>query len=265
MLSKDMPPEDRLFIEVWNRLTSDWSRLTTFRQMGVLGEDAAREAIHQNHTYFVQQQLLHGEFQHLLKNRASFVSSGMAEAMPREMTETSVRNFRYTLHAATLVFAHSILDAAVFDCLRICAAAGPDDWRPHLGAKKVALSEVASKPYSELLCDAISAELSRLEHESLMAKVDKTFQLCKPDRKEFLTNGFRFDRDRLSKLDDLRHRIVHDPGTNASFDTIYEDLQFMQSSGLHLFSMVGDRFDLRFSGLEAAQAMAARQHDPGES
>ena len=260
-----MSPEDRLFVEVWNRLTSDWSRLTTFRQMGVLGEDAAREAIHRSNIYFVQQQLLHGEHQNLLKDRAAFIATGMAERMPHEMTEASVRNFRHTLHAATLVFAHSILDAAVFDCLRICASASPEDWRSYLAGKKVSLSEVASKSSGVLLSEAIADELSRLERESLLAKVDKTFQLCKPTKQEFLTNGFRFDRERLSRLDDLRHRVVHDPGTIASFDTIYEDLQFMQSSGLHLFSMVGDRFNLCFSGTEAVQALAARQRAPGES
>ena len=93
----------------------------------------------------------------------------------------------------------------------------------------------------------------------MLAKIEKVFQLCKPSRQEFLTNGFRFETDRLKQLDDLRHSVVHDPDFNGAFDTIYEDIQFMQSSGLHLFCMIGDRFNLCFSGAEALQAMTARK------
>jgi hypothetical protein len=258
-----MTDPERLFVQIWNRLTADWGRLTTFRQMGVLGEDAARESIHRNNTHFVQQQLVHGQLQHLLKDREGFIADGMDLSMPNAMTEAAVLNFRTTLHAATLVFAHSILDAAVFDCVKICAAEAPTDWAGQLGGRKVALSDAASRTYSELLREAVEVELGRLERESILAKVDRLFQLCRPTKQEFLTNGFRFDRERLTKLDALRHQVVHAPGAPIAFDSIYEDLQFMQSSGLHLFCMVGDRFSLKFSGTEAFQALSARQASPG--
>lgn len=255
-----MPPEDRLFVEVWNRLTSDWNRLTTFHRMGQLGESAAREAIHRDHTYFVEQQLVGGMLQHLLKDKVGFLAAGMDKSMPRQMTDAAVHNFVYTLDAATIVFAHSILDAAIFDCLRICAIAAPDSWRENLGARKVSLNEVALKSASDLLREAIESELTRLERESLLGKVDRTFQLCKPEKQEYLTNGFRFERDRLVKLDELRHNVVHDPSTVVSFGTLSDDLDFMQKSGLHIFSMVGDKFGLCFSGTEAVQALVARNH-----
>ena len=254
-----MSASDKIFIEVWNRLTNDWSRLTTFRQMGVLGEDAAREAIHKNNTYFVQQQLLYGEYSKLLKDPEAFIQAGLADRMPQAMTENAVKNFQRTLYASTLVFAHSILDAAVFDCVRICAITAPNDWSKLLANRKVSMEEVASKPYTEILNGLIEVDVARIEKESLLAKVDKVFQICQPTKLEYLTNGFRFDRDRLSGLDELRHMVVHKPSDNRTFENIYEDLQFMQSSGLHIFSLVGEKFNLCFSGKEAIEALAAKQ------
>ncbi len=251
-------PADRLFIEVWNRLTYDWTRVTTFRQMGVLGEDAARDAIHRTNIRYVEQQLLNGEHASFLKDREAFIRDGWADRMPHEMTETSVRNFKQTLHAATLVFAHSILDAAMFDCVRICATSAPDEWTPFVGSRKVMLSEVSTTPYADLLQSAIDSDLVRLERESLLAKVDRVFQVCRPERTEYLANGFRFNRDRLKWLDGLRHDVVHAPGGNWEFDTIYDDLQFMQSSGIHIFVMVGEKFRLCFSGKEAIRALTSR-------
>ena len=142
-----MDATQRIFIEIWIRLTSDWSRVTTFRQMGMFGEDAAREAIHRSNTYFVQQQLVTGKHRNWLNDPESFIREGLDEKMPLAMTEQSVKDFRRTLHASTLVFAHSILDAAVFDTIRICAMAVPDEWVNILGNRKVVLRRLTSRSY----------------------------------------------------------------------------------------------------------------------
>ena len=92
---------ERIFIEVWIRLTSDWSRVTTFHQMGVLGEDTAREAIHRSNTYFVQQQLVRGKYRNWLNDPESFIREGFDQKMPLAMTEQSVKDFRRTLYAST--------------------------------------------------------------------------------------------------------------------------------------------------------------------
>ena len=253
-----MDATQRIFIEIWIRLTSDWSRVTTFRQMGVLGEDAAREAIHRSNTYFVQQQLVSGRHRNWLNDPESFVREGFDQKMPLAMTEQSVKDFRRTLHASTLVFAHSILDAAVFDSVRICAMTVPEQWVDMIGNRKIPLAEVGKTSYPELLRGAIKDELARLERESLLSKVDRVFQVCRPTKQEYLTNGFYFDRDRLTRLDDLRHKVIHSPGGDWGFETLYEDLDFMRNSGLHIFALVAERFGLSLSGTDYKEVLSTR-------
>jgi hypothetical protein len=248
----------RIFIEVWIRLTSDWSRVTTFHQMGVLGEDAAREAIHRSNTYFVQQQLVSGTHRNWLNDPESFVRQGFDQKMPLAMTEQSVKDFRRTLRASALVFAHSILDAAVFDSVRICAMTVPDQRVDMIGNRKVSLAAVGKTSYGDLLRGAIDAELMRLERESLLSKVDRVFQICRPTKQEYLTNGFHFNLDRLTRLDDLRHKVIHSPGGDWGFESFHEDLDFMRNSGLHIFAVIAERFSLSVSGTDYKEVLSTR-------
>lgn len=255
----------RLYIEVFNRLSVEWSRILTFHQMGTIGQDSARDAIYRNNLHFIRHQLLQGEHRQLLKDPEAFARDGLAEQAPRLMTDHAVTTYRQTLDAASLVFTHSILDAAMLDCLRICALLAPSEWLVTLKDKKVGIAEAASRPFAELLGEAISTELTRLERQSLIAKIDRLFQLCKPNKQSFLTNGFRFNRDRLLKLDELRHEVVHVPGKPQPFVSLHQDLGFMQNCGMHIFAMLNERFSLQFSGEEIVEVLRATNGYPEET
>lgn len=253
-----MTPSEQIFIEIWNRLSSDWSRLLTFRQMALLGEDTARKAVHRSNEYYVNHKLLNGEHQNFLKDKREFIESGMAARMPSEMTQTSVDAFRQTLDASTLVFAHSILDAAVFDCLQICAIEASAEWGELLGVRKVTLADAKAQPYQALLNNILRDELSRIERESLITKIERVFQLSKPSRQEYLTTGFRFNKARLANLDNTRHQLVHQPTLKWASTNLSADLEFMLDSGMHLFCMVGNEFQLKMSGEEVMQSLSKR-------
>ncbi len=258
-MTAEMSPSDRIFAEIWNRMTADFGRIIAFRQMGIHGESEAYESVLKANRAYIQQQLTIDESKSVLRDRKKFVESGAHQSMPIEMAKGSVADFRNTLQSAALIFAHAVLDAAVFDCLRICAIESPTYWSEKLFNKKVSLGEVSKNQYAALLQGAISDELTKLERESLMKKVDTVFSICSPTETIFLTNGFRFDRDRLSSLDELRHRLVHEPGGQLPFDTTFDDLDFMRSSGFHIFTMIGNKFDVCFSAEEAMNLLAQRR------
>ena len=98
----------------------------------------------------------------------------------------------------------------------------------------------------------------RLERGSLLEKVDRVFQVCRPTKQEYLTNGFHFDRDRLTQLDALRHKVVHSPGGGWGFESLYEDLDFMRNSGLHIFALVAERFGLSLNGTDYQEVLSTR-------
>jgi hypothetical protein len=205
------------FADVWIKLTTDWNRILTFRRMGRLGLESATAKLHASNVQFVQHELVSGDFKHLLKDPDAFVREGHDSTLITAMTEGTVGSFEESLDSAALVFAHSILDSAVLDCLWISAFSAPRDWMEFVGKRSIPLSEVETKSPAEHIKTAVSGELDRLERESLLKKVDRLFQLCKPKKQTYLTNGFKFDRDRLKRLDALRHAIVHTPESGVSF------------------------------------------------
>lgn len=244
------------FADVWIKLTTDWERILTFRRMGILGLESATAKLYASNVQFVQDELVSGDFKHLLKNPDAFVREGHDSALIKAMTEGAAGSFEQSLDSAALVFAHSILDAAVHDCLWISAFSAPRDWMEFVGKRSILLSELETRSPAEHLTVAVSGELDRLERESLLKKVDRLFQLCKPKKQTYLTNGFRFDRDRLEKLDALRHAIVHTPGRRRQFPELADDLDFLRKSGLHLVVMLSETY---VAGLNTQELLTAYQ------
>ena len=193
-----MEDEFTIFADVWIKLTGDLGRVISFNNMGRLGLASATAQVHANNIEFIEQGLKSDNFKHFLKDPEVFFRDGHDKALIQAMTQAAVGSFEQSLDAASLVFAHSILDAALHDCLRLSALAVPEDWMQFVGKRNVALNEIGKKSSAEHLQEAIVGELDRLERESLLKKVDRLFQLCKPKKQIYLTNGFRFDRDRLA-------------------------------------------------------------------
>jgi hypothetical protein len=251
-----MEDDFQRFADIWIKLTTDWNRILTFRRMGMLGLESATAKLHASHVQFVKHELVSGDFKHLLKNPDAFVREGHDSTLIKAMTEDAVGSFEQALDSAALVFAHSILDSAVHDCLWISAFSASRDWVEFVGKRSIPLSEVETKSPAEHIKIAVSGELDRLERESLLKKVDRLFQLCRPKKQTYLTNGFKFDRDRLERLDTLRHAIVHAPGKLRQFSSVADDLEFLRKSGLHLLVMLSETYE---AGLNTQELLAAYQ------
>ena len=91
-----------------------------------------------------------------------------------------------------------------------------------------------------------------LEKDSLAKRVARLFAICKPE-KGFapIGGGFSFDSERLGKLDEQRHRIVHGEGYQNAEAVASADLWFLVQSGLFLWAMVNKTYDVKLNPLYA--------------
>ena len=165
-----MEDDFQRFADIWIKLTTDWNLILTFRRIGMLGLESATAKLHASHVQFVQHELVSGDFKHLLKNPDAFVREGHDSTLIKAMTEDAVGSFEQALDSAALVFAHSILDSAVHDCLWISAFSAPRDWVEFVDKRSIPLSEVETKSPAEHIKIAVSGELDRLERESLLKR-----------------------------------------------------------------------------------------------
>jgi hypothetical protein len=112
-----------------------------------------------------------------------------------------------SIEASCIVFAHSILDACAYGYLFVTSLVAPNLWDPWVEKKKIELSEVRDQSYEQLRNEKVQNFVERVERESLIYKLDLLHKIVPPKKK--ISNSYEYDRERVVKLDDTRHKIVH--------------------------------------------------------
>jgi len=166
--------------------------------------------------------------------------------------------FSVAVDAASLVFAHSVLDDAALQYCRVTAMVSPSSWEQFVIDRKITLSEAKNENYQSLLQQNIERHLNNLEKESLMVKIHKLFAVCKPSRDYRPIRRFSFDSSRLQDLDTLRHSIIHQTGPVQKLPKGEDDIRFMQLCGLYMVNLVNARFGVQIDANQAQKAFSGQ-------
>ena len=146
--------------------------------------------------------------------------------------------------AASIVFMHSMVDAAAHDYCQVCALLDPSDWFLKIRSDKVTL-EQARGDFDALLRAAVAREIGRLKNESLPNKIAVLQAVCKPGSAQLL-KGYVYDAERMKRIDDFRHTVVHEKIVKSPDDVI-ADVEFMERTQVYLSVLVSHRHGLTIS------------------
>jgi len=67
--------------------------------------------------------------------------------------------------------------------------------------------------------------------------------ICKPDKSAILRD-YRFDRERIQRIDGLRHRIVHET-FGSPIENVRDDLEYMERTQVYLSALITHRYGLK--------------------
>jgi hypothetical protein len=152
-----------------------------------------------------------------------------------QMTGMSLKSAQAAVDAASLVFAHSIVDAAAVGFLRIAAMASPGDWEPFVDKRKWSVVEVREFGYKRLYRDILMKELKHIERNtSLPEKGQRLRQLCRPQPDWEVP--LNYDEEEIERIDRLRHEIIHGSALGSPIPEIKADLKFLENTGLYFLS-----------------------------
>jgi hypothetical protein len=259
---------------IFNRTMFAWNAVHTFRWMGELGLPLATKLASQEHKrtsqYFADAEEYARMFLDMEGNvadRQELVNLGFFDKMETTLTEQSVTTFQSALDAASVIFAHSVLDSAALDWCKVCAVARPEDFIKYVGKTNVTLSEVQKAgSFSKILRTAIDEYLQTLERASLIKKLDILFELCQPPSDFIGIKRYKYNRDRIIALDKLRHDFAH-RGLGGRLPQGDDDLQFLFDTMNFLFPLVNHRYGIQLDVNMAAALMKApsSQTDPAQS
>ncbi len=230
----DMITANRLFTETLVRAVKGFGLITSFRQI------ASKSSPDYDFWRVLTDALLNDpDYKGIL--RPIDPNSPKIPNMSRvadHAAQQEIATFGVAIDAASLIFAHSILDDVALQYCRVTSIVSPSTWEPFVAKKTVTLEEVGKEDYQSLLTAKIRDSLNKLERESLLTKVDKVFQICQPKADFKPIRGFSFDSSRLENLDGLRHAIIHVTGPVHRLPKGDDDLHFMKMCVLYLMKLV---------------------------
>lgn len=159
-------------------------------------------------------------------------------------TNGTIEDAKTAANAALVVFAHSALDAAIDGYCEVSAILNAADWMDFVEQREVTLREVRNREFDDLLKIAVSEYLKKLHNKSLLNKIETPHGICKPGSKE-LAQGYRFDAERIRRIDNLRHEIVHGEGLGSRIENAADDLDYLWKTSTYLSAMITHRYGLR--------------------
>lgn len=177
---------DEMYTLTFDRFMGGWGEVWTFREVAELGLPAIEPHLSRHKRRVMDNLVRSPEWANMVRNRDEFERMGGAEGVATRMTAMSLKSARASIDAASLVFAHSIVDAAAAGFLRVSAMASPADWQTTLDARKFSLADVRASGYDSLFGDLLLQELDRIErNDSLPRKATSFSDSADPSR-----NGF---------------------------------------------------------------------------
>jgi hypothetical protein len=242
---------ERLFTRVFHNLAQRHADVTTFRKLAALGQQSAAATLNRENYGFALSLLNDPQYDEFFKDRKAAVAFfGGPEKMGSDMTSKQLHLYNAAVDAASIVFVHSAVDAAVSDLCRVTYLIDPIRWRPFIENQKVALSEVASRSSDDLWSEKLDAHLAALDKESIRKRAERLFAICKPSKPFEAIANFTYDVNVVERLDKLRQDIIHGSGPNSIPNCVAE-LDYLVKVGLYFFGMVNRAFDVRINTLYA--------------
>lgn len=164
------------------------------------------------------------------------------ESLWAAQTDACLNNFAYAIDAASLVFAHSVVDATVLDYCCVIAYMAPDD--------VINLLKEHKKPKKNQINDESISQKVLRDAVSRVPMPDKTDGICTLCGTEpvwafaDMQGAYTYSLVRLKKLDKLRHEIVHNSDPAIDLSNIDSDIFYLNMTLIYLLDMIKQRYGI---------------------
>jgi hypothetical protein len=234
--------------ETLRRLWKNWATILSLRQVSDVAIPIAARPLATIHRDFVDQISIDPQYKKIIVNLDGSEATWDEDTkniLRTAMTAGVMTSAKAAVDAASIVFAHSVLDDTAWSYLRVCALACPADWEAIIAKKQISLASVREKSFEAVRNEKIKEKLDELERKPLLEKVELLLQLCKPPETYAPVNNYVYDRDRLRQIDEVRNGIIHKDGMGKTLDNIEDDLDFVQKTAIYFLALVNLRYGVQ--------------------
>jgi hypothetical protein len=237
---------ERSFTHLYWWIQNRFTVVYAFRRVGELGLPYARPHLLEEWRAFTTRLAEGPDLERFVGNTTEFLKlAGGVNGMARELADSQISHATLAVDAASLVFAHSIADHVATECLRITALVAPEDWEQSVAERKVSLGSLKGETYESRLTESLRRYLAEVERWYLPRKIQRLFEVCKPPDDYCFVRGYRYDSERLVRLDSLRVHIVHKAEPIPHVPSCEGEISFLLNTCLHLMGLVNQRYGVK--------------------
>jgi hypothetical protein len=243
---------ERLYSRAFQNLLQSDADVHTFRRIAELGKPAATASLSVENYQFALSIQLDPAFDVYFKDRKGAVEFfGGPEKMGASSTRAQLGQFTRAIDAASLIFIHSAVDAALSDLCQVALLLGPAEWEVCITNQKASIAELRKQGLEALVNSKLQTYVDALARESLLKRADVLFRICKPVADFAPVGGYSFDRAHLVAIDEQRHRVTHGLRNAAPIVECEQELQYLTKTGIFFAAMVNARFGVKINPLYA--------------
>ncbi|MCW3051159.1 MAG: hypothetical protein JWN14_329 [Chthonomonadales bacterium] len=163
-------------------------------------------------------------------------------------TETAVERAQLISDAAALVFAHTLLDSAVKDYLKVTFWLDPEAWERLVRNEVIELTieEIRENKVEEHIRKRMEATYLNSCAFSLPKKVRQLHEICKSKGLVPKIDTYSYKETELKRLDEAQKSIANGNGLNikATEENFDSDLRFLFTTAEYCQMLVCKRFNL---------------------
>ncbi len=243
-----MEDAEKLFTETFNVAASRFAVVSSFREISRLGLPHATIHIYDQYLEFADELFNDPQNDKLfIDKQKAFDQLGGVENLGAQLAQDNLKKYKASVDAASLIFAHSIIDNAALNYCRVCALLNHNDWEIFIKNKKLSVEEIRDQSIDQILKIKVHEYIDSLDRESLLFKVDRLFQVCRPPLNFSPLHNYAYDRERLKKLDQMRHEIVHESSSVPLLPSGDEDIWYLQKTANFFMALVNYKYEVKIN------------------
>lgn len=252
-----MKEAEKLFTETFENIFSRWRMILSLKRVSSTSKPLAKPIIENEDKNFIYDFMNNSESDKIfLKNKKDIIEKmGGLDNIYKKMVKNTFYDFDAVIESTSLIFVHSILDDSAFKFCQVSALVSPSDWENFIKDKPVKLYEIKSSIYEEILKKLLNDYLIKFERESVLKKIDRLFEICKPPLKLESSKNYKFNRSKVKELDTLRHDIIHGNRPIVRIPDIEIKLEYLQKTTFHLGYLINYKYKLKIDPNAYIQSM----------
>ena len=235
------------FSETFVGFVDEWGKMTQYRTLIRLALPKV-EAIYSDQLLGMLQEMRPGRrLEKVLIDSETFFDEGQDKNMAILGATQAVNHSMSVADSLAYLWGHAIVENALQSFLEIILSIEPKCYFEKVAEQKMTLAVAQNKDFKSILCEKATNHVTHLKKESILMKCGELHRILKEGSSNHSTQGFRFNNDKLKRIDQRRHGVAHGRNLTLTESSVDDDLEYLFQMFGHFLLLMNKKFNLKMT------------------